>query len=292
MAAASGLTKTTDITIQAREIDFVTSFDRDWEALREVLGIANPVRKAPGTSLVTSKATVTLEDGTVAEGEAIPYSQAKITPVKHEDITLKKWAKAVSIEAVEKYGAAVAVQMTDEEFRTELTGKVLDDFYTFLQTGTLTSTEDTFQMGIAMAIGKVTDKFKKMRRKATSVVVFVNTLDAYKYLGAAQVTIQTENGLQYIKNFLGADTVVLSSELPEGKIIATPTNNVVLYYVDPGDGEFEQLGLTYTVEGETNLIGYHANGNYNTAVGESFALMGMKLWAEYIDAVAVVTVGE
>lgn len=292
MAAASGLTKTTDITIQAREIDFVTSFDRDWEALREVLGIANPIRKAPGTTLVTSKATVTLEEGTVAEGEAIPYSQAKIDPVKHEDITLKKWAKAVSIEAVEKYGAAVAVQMTDEEFRTELTGKVLDDFYTFLQTGTLTSTEETFQMAIAMAIGKVTDKFKKMRRKATSVVVFVNTLDAYKYLGAAQVTIQTENGIQYIKNFLGADTIILSSELPEGKVIATPTNNVVLYYVDPGDGEFEQLGLTYTVEGETNLIGYHANGNYNTAVGESFALMGMKLWAEYIDAVAVVTVGE
>lgn len=292
MAAATGLTKTTDITIQAREIDFVTSFDRDWEALREVLGIANPIRKAPGTTLVTSKATVTLEEGTVAEGEAIPYSQAKIDPVKHEDITLKKWAKAVSIEAVEKYGAAVAVQMTDEEFRTELTGKVLDDFYTFLQTGTLTSTEETFQMAIAMAIGKVTDKFKKMRRKATSVVVFVNTLDAYKYLGAAQVTIQTENGIQYIKNFLGADTIILSSELPEGKVIATPTNNVVLYYVDPGDGEFEQLGLTYTVEGETNLIGYHANGNYNTAVGESFALMGMKLWAEYIDAVAVVTVGE
>ena len=43
-------------------------------------------------------------------------------------------------------------------------------------------------------------------------------------------------------------------------------------------------------EGQTNLIGFHAEGNYTTAVGESFALMGMTLWAEYADAIAVVTV--
>ena len=63
-----------------------------------------------------------------------------------------------------------------------------------------------------------------------------------------------------------------------------------MYYVDPGDGEFAQLGLDYTVDGETNLIGFHANGNYSTAVGESFAIMGMKLWAEYADGIAIITV--
>lgn len=290
MAAAANLTKTTDITIKAREVDFVTSFAKNWDALREVIGIMKPIRKAPGTTLVSYTATVTLEDGNIGEGEAIPYSQAKVDPVSYEDLTLKKWAKAVSIEAVEKYGATAAVQMTDAEFRNELQGEVMDDFYTFLKTGTLKSTEDTFQMGIAMAIGKVTDKFKKMHRDTTNIVVFVNTLDAYRYLGAAQVSIQTNNGLTYIKNFLGAQTVILSSEIEEGTIIATPVNNIVLYYVNPGDGEFGQLGLNYTVAGETNLIGFHANGNYGTAVGESFALMGMKLWAEYIDAIAVITV--
>ena len=44
------------------------------------------------------------------------------------------------------------------------------------------------------------------------------------------------------------------------------------------------------MDGETNLIGFHAEGNYSTAVGESFALMGMALWAEYIDGIAVVDV--
>lgn len=292
MAAAKGLTKTTDITVKAREVDFVSSFGRNWDSLREILGIMRPIRKAPGTTLTSYNATVELEDGAVAEGEAIPYSQAKVDPVAHEDLTLKKFAKAVSIESVNKYGATVAVQKTDEAFLNELQCEVLDDFYTFLKTGSLTSEEKDFQMGLAMAVGNVRDKFKKMRKDVTSIIAFVNTLDAYRYLGAAQLSTQTAFGLEYLQNFLGAQTVILSSEIEEGTIIAVPSDNLVLYYVDPGDGEFAQLGLDYTVQGETNLIGFHANGNYSTAVGESFAIMGMKLWAEYLDAIAVVTVTE
>ena len=52
----------------------------------------------------------------------------------------------------------------------------------------------------------------------------------------------------------------------------------------------EKLGLNYTVAGETNLIGVHANGNYNTVVGELFAILGLALWAEYLDGIAVITV--
>jgi hypothetical protein len=63
----------------------------------------------------------------------------------------------------------------------------------------------------------------------------------------------------------------------------------VLYYVDPST-EFSKLGLVYTTDGDTNLIGFHAQGNYGTAVGESFALMGMKLWYEYADGVAIETI--
>ena len=283
-------TLTTDITVQAREVDFVSRFSDNWESLREILGIMNPVRKQPGTTLVSSKATITLEDGNVPEGAVIPYSKAKVEPVAHGELTIEKYAKAVTIEDVNKYGAAVAVQKTDDAFLNELQTVVLEDFYEFLQTGTLTSEESTFQMAVAMAIGKVVDKFKKMRKNASGTVVFVNTLDAYRYLGAAELTVQNAFGIQYIENFMGADKMILSSEIPEGKVIALPSDNIVLYYVDPSDSEFAKLGLNYTVDGETNLIGFHAVGNYSTAVGESYAIMGMKLWAEYIDAIAVVTV--
>ena len=73
-------------------------------------------------------------------------------------------------------------------------------------------------------------------------------------------------------------------------VLATPVENIDLYYIDPGDSEFARLGLNYTTQGETNLIGFHAQGNYSTAVGESYAIMGMKLWAEYLDGIAKITV--
>lgn len=278
--------------VTAREVDFVTRFGSNWDALREILGIMNPVRKTPGTQLVSYTATITLEDGDVDPGNVIPYSKATVQQFTKTDLELLKYAKAVPIEDVNKYGAAVAVQKTDEAFLNELQSKVLDDFYTFLSddTAASTGTETTFQMGVAVAIGTVKDKFKKLRKNASDIVLFVNTMDAYRYLGAAEVTVQTAFGIDYIQNFMGARTVILSSDIEEGTVIAVPADNIVLYYVDPGDGEFAQLGLEYTVEGETNLIGFHANGNYSTAVGESFALMGMTLWAEYADAIAIITI--
>ena len=288
----NGLTRTQDLAVRAREIDFVTRFTRKWDALREILGIMRPVRKAPGTTLTAYEAKITLEDGAVPEGGEIPYSRAEITPVATAQLTLCKYAKAVSIEAVNEYGAQIAVQRTDEALLGELQGKVLDDFYAFLQTGSLTGTEKSFQMAVAMAIGRVMDKFKKLRRDSSRVVVFVNTLDAYRFLGASQLSVQSAFGVQYIRDFMGAHAVILSSEIAEGKVVAVPADNLVLYYIDPGDSDFKRLGLTYTVEGATNLIGFHAGGNYQTAVGECFAVMGMALWAEYLDGIAVITVTE
>ena len=81
-------------------------------------------------------------------------------------------------------------------------------------------------------------------------------------------------------------------EIPQGTVIATPVENIDLYYIDPSNSDYAKLGLIYRTDGETNLIGFHAGGNYGTAVGESFALMGMDLWAEYIDGVSVITFGE
>lgn len=277
MAAKENLTKSANIDVAARELDFVTRFGMNWDALREILGIMRPIKKENGTTLKSKKATITLQSGNVGEGEEIPYSIANVEEIPYDDITIEKYAKAVSIEAVNEKGAEAAIAMTDDAFLNELQGNVMDRFYTYLATGELTSTETTFQMAVAMAIGKVKDKFKKMRRNSTEVVVFVNTLDAYKYLGAAQISIQSTNGIEYVKNFMGASTVILSSEIEAGKVIATPVDNIVLYYIDPSNSGFKKLGLDYTTAGETSLIGFHANGNYNTAVGESFAIMGLTL---------------
>ena len=275
--------------VTAREVDFVTRFGDNWEALRNIIGISRPIRKAPGTQLISYTASVALESGNVDAGEVIPYSKATITQVAKADLTIEKYAKAVPIEDVSKYGAAIAVEKSDDAFLSKLQNVVLNKFYTFLNTGALTGVATTWQAALAKAQGEVLNKFAAMQKDVTGIVGFANILDAYDYLATASITIQTAFGINYVKDFLGYGTLFLLPEsmIARGTVIATPVENIDHYYIDPGDSEFARLGLNYTVQGETNLIGFHAEGNYNTAVGASFALLGMALWAEYIDGIAV-----
>ena len=279
--------------VTAREKDFVTRFGLNWKALQEILGISRPIKKEAGTKLVAYTASVALESGDVDPGNVIPYSKATITQTAKDDLSIKKYAKAVPVEDVDKYGADIAVDKSDNAFLNELQTVVMDAFYDELtgNTSAMTGAYSTFQMAVSMAIGLVSDKFKRLHRDVSSIVVFVNTLDVYEYLGSANISIQNMFGIQYVKDFLGAQTLILSSEIERGKVIAIPSDNLVLYYADPSS-EFTKLGLVYTTDGVTNLIGFHVQGNYGTAVGESFALMGMKLWYEYADGVAIVEIDD
>lgn len=292
MAAKANLITTNDIQVKAREIDFVTRFERNWEHLREILGIMRPIKKTPGAVLKSKYAEGTLQNGNVGEGEEIPYSKFVVKEKPYAEMTIEKYAKAVSIEAIKDHGYENAVQMTDDEFLFQLQTNVTERFYNYLKTGTLSFTETTFQMALAMAKGRVENKFKQMHRNVTGVVGFVNILDVYEYIGAAEISIQNQFGFQYVKDFLGFKTIFLlsDSEIPRGTVIATPVENIVLYYVDPNESDFARAGLVYTVSGETNLIGFHTQGNYHTAVSEAFAIMGLTLFAEYIDSIAVGTI--
>lgn len=294
MPAKENLTTTTQFsTINPREIDFVTRFQRNWDHLREIMGIMRPIRMQPGTVLKSKYAQGTLQSGTVGEGEEIPYSQYTVKEKDYDKITIDKYAKAVSLESIQKYGYDIAVQKTDDEFLFDLTTKVTDKFYKFLNTGTLKNTPKTFQMALAHAKGAVENKFKNMHRTVTGVVGFVNVMDVYEYLGTANITVQNQFGFQYIKDFMGYNTIFLLSdgEIKKGTVIATPVENISMYYVDPSDSEFSKAGLVYTTAGEaSNLIGFHTQGNYSTAVSESYAIMGVILFAEYLDGIAVETI--
>lgn len=297
MAAKNNVTTTAQFTTSAREVDFVTRFADNWEALQTILGIMRPIRKAPGTKLVSYKARMdgTLQGGTtVAEGDEIPFTKMKVEPVSYADIEVAKYAKSVTLESVAKYGADVAVEKTDDAFLVALQNKVLADFYAFLLTGTLSISETTWQRALAMAKGRVLDKFAGMDKDVTEVVGFANILDAYSYLGDKDITIQTVFGISYVENFLGYRTLFLLPEkyIAQGKVVALPVENIDLYYVDPSDSDFARLGLEYTVKGDTNLVGVHVEGDYSRATGDMFAIIGMKLWAEYLDGIAVATFGD
>lgn len=293
MAAKDRLTKSQHIDTTAREVDFVTRFANNWEHLRDIMGIMRTIRKTPGTVLKSKYASVTLQSGAVAEGDEIPYSQATVATKDYATINVEKYAKAVSIEAINEHGYDDAVGLTDDQFLFELQNNVTTRFYNFLNTGSLLSAKATFQAQLAEAQGQVRNKWKAMHKGITEIVGFCNILDAYDYLGAANITVQSEFGMNYIENFLGYRRLFLCSdaEIARGVVIATPVENTILYYVSPDDSDFARAGLAYTTDGETNLIGFHVQGDYKTAVSESFALMGMTLMAEYLDGIGVVYKG-
>lgn len=290
MSAQANLTKTANV-IATREVDFVSRFSNNWQELRDLMGVSRLVKKVPGTVIKSKYAEVTLQS-TVGEGEAIPYSQAQVKEKAYAPIVMGKYKKGVSAEAIADHGYDAAIQMTDDQFLFELQGTVMDKFYAYVQTGTLRAIRSTFQMALAMAQGDVRNKWKKMRKGISDIVGFCNVLDAYEYLGGASITVQSEFGMNYIENFMGYSKLFLTSEIPTGYVIATPVENLVLYYIDPSDSDFARAGLEFRVDGDTPLIGFHVDGNYNTLVSESTALMGLVLFAEYIDGIAVESIGD
>lgn len=290
-AAPDNMTGQAQIQVRAREIDFVTSFGKNLQALLDILGITRMIRKENGSALKTKEVKGTLQSGDVPEGNEIPLSQYTVEEKVFDTIKIDKYRKSVSIEAIAERGYDAAVQSTDEEFKSDLTNVVSDRFYAQLKAGSLVGHESTWQMAFAMAIGKVVNKFQEMKRTATGISVWVNTLDVYKYLGAADITLQTAFGFKYMKNFMGADTVFVTSQIPEGVVIATPINNIAAYYVDPGDSEFAKAGLQYTTDSATGFIGFHVQGTYERAISDMFAIMGLRLFCEYLDAITYISVG-
>ena len=293
MPAKTNTVMAADIQTTAREIDFVTRFGRNWEHLRDIMGVSRKIEMLPNTVLKSKYAQGTLQDGKVGEGEEIPYSKYTVKTKDYEKITLEKWAKGTTAEAILEDGYENAVQMTDEEMLNDLTADVAGRFYKYLNTGTLKGTSKTFQEAMAMAKGRVLNKFKTMHRTATDVVAFVNVLDVYEYLGtSAVINEQSEFGFNYIKNFMGYKTVFLlaETEIARGKVIATPANNIVLYYVNPTNSDWARAGFRLTTDSNTGIVGVNTRPDYGTFVTVITAVMGMTLFAEYIDGIAVETI--
>lgn len=293
MPAKTNTVMAADIQTTAREIDFVTRFGRNWEHLRDIMGVSRKIEMLPNTVLKSKYAQGTLQNGKVGEGEEIPYSKYTVKTKDYEKITLEKWAKGTTAEAILEDGYENAVQMTDEEMLNDLTADVAGRFYKYLNTGTLKGTSKTFQEAMAMAKGRVLNKFKTMHRTATDVVAFVNVLDVYEYLGtSAVINEQSEFGFNYIKNFMGYKTVFLlaETEIARGKVIATPADNIVLYYVNPTNSDWARAGFRLTTDSNTGIVGVNTRPDYGTFVTVITAVMGMTLFAEYIDGIAVETI--
>ena len=282
--AAENIIKSADLA-RAREVKFTYTFGENIKKLMEALGVTRKIAKQAGTVLKAYKATGTLEDGAVAEGDTIPLSKYKTEPVTFAEITLKKWRKATSAEAIIEKGYDQAVTMTTDRMLLDVQKTIRTAFFTFLATGTGTATGATFQAALAQAWGQLQVKFED---DAIQSVYFMNPLDVADYLSTADITLQTVFGMTYVENFIGLGTVFFNSSVPQGKIYATAKDNIVLYYV-PVNGADLNEAFSFTTD-QTGYIGIHEEPDYTNMTASDTVVNGMALFAERLDGIVVASI--
>ena len=286
MAVDPKLIKKADLA-RVREIDFTLMFTESLRKLTEALGVTRKVAKQAGTVLKTYKATGTLEDGAVAEGETIPLSKYTTEAVNYGEISLKKWRKATSAEAIIERGYDQAVGMTTDRMLKDVQKAIRKDFFTFLGTGTGTATGAGLQAALAQTWGKLQTLFEDDDIQA---VHFINPLDIADYLATATITTQTAFGMTYIEDFLGMGKVFMNSSVPTGTIYSTAQDNLVLYYV-PVNGADLNEAFSFTSD-ETGYIGIHEEPDYTNMTASDTVVNGMTLFAERLDGVVKTTITE
>lgn len=284
MAAENNLIKKADLA-RAREIEFTYNFSESVRKLMEALGVTRKIAKQAGTVLKAYKATGTLENGAVAEGDTIPLSKYKTEPVSFGEITLKKWRKATSAEAIVERGYDQAVEMTTDRMLRDVQKAIRTDLFNFLATGTGTAGGADMQSTLAQAWGQLQVKFED---DAIQAVYFVNPLDIADYLGAAQISTQTAFGMTYVEDFLGLGTVIMNASVPKGKVYATAKENIVLYYIPVNSADLGEA-FDFTSD-ETGYIGIHETPDYTNMTASDTVVNGMVFFAERIDGVIVGTI--
>lgn len=268
---------------KAREVDFVRRFTGNvLKKLMEALGVTRKIPMMEGTTLYVYKTTGTLQSGAVTEGDVIPLSQYSRTKTPVGEITLQKWRKAVTAEAIKKSGYDEAMRETDKKMLQDVQKKVRADFFTYLAgiDGTVVAA-NTLQAVLAKSWAKLQVLFED---DTVSPVHFINPQTIADYLASATITTQSAFGMNYIEDFLGLGTVVMSSQIPVGQVISTAKDNLILYYLTMTGDVARAFNLTTD---QTGYIGIHTSQTDNRAQIETLIMSGITFLVEYADGVVI-----
>lgn len=269
---------------KVREVDFVQMFAHNiLPKLMEALGVTRKVPLQEGTTMYYYTTTGTLQSGSVPEGEIIPLSQYQRNKVAIGEITLKKWRKASTAEAIKKSGYDEAVAQTDAKLLNDVQKSIRTDFFSFLNglNGTVVGAS-TLQAVLAKSWGQLQVLFED---DSVSAVHFINPLTIADYLATASITMQTAFGMNYIEDFLGLGTVVMNSNIPQGVVYSTAKDNIILYYLTMNGEVANAFNLTAD---ETGFVGIKSGyANEERAQIESLVMSGIQFLVEYANGVVI-----
>lgn len=279
MSAEANLTTAAKMK-KVREVDFVQQFTHASLAkLIEVLGVTRKIPMMEGTTMYTYTVSGELQSGNVDEGEVIPLSAYEYTKTPVGEITLKKWRKAVSAEAIKKTGYNNAVVATDQKMLKDVQASIRTNFFSFLNgtiTGSTVVTGNGLQEALANAWGQLQVLFEDDTAEA---VYFLNPLDVAPYLAKANISTQTAFGMNYVEDFLGLGTVIMSNRITQGTFEATAKENLIMYYLTMNGDIADAFQLTADELGYIGIkSGYQ---NEERAQIESLVMSGIQFLVEY-----------
>lgn len=286
----AGVTKAADLAPDI-SIDYVNRFSQGVERLRKLLGMTNLIPVADGGTVKTYKYTSDIKDGNVAEGEYIPLSKVSRTLDQTIALTLNKWRRNTTAEAVQSKGRDRAINDTDAKFISGLQGNIKSDLLS-----AVTGTQKTAPQGktIQAALSNMWAALETIFEDydgfgdidddgVPPFVFFVNPTDVAAYLGTATITTQTAFGMSYIKDFLGLGTTFTSAKVPAGTVFGTAAQNLNIAYVPASGGDLAQtFGLTSDATGMLGMT--HAVITTNASI-DTLVMGGVKVFPEVSDAV-------
>lgn len=284
MAAETGLIAKEQVA-RTRVVDFNYQFTGNLNKLMEILGTTRKIPVQDGTTLKGLKVSGTLSADTVAEGEIIPLSQYNTEEVAMGEAKLDKYRKSTSAEAILKGGYDQAVGRTTDKMVKDIQSKIRTTMIAYLDNGTSTATGAGLQEALANGWGKLQTLWED---DAIETVYFVNPMDVADYLAKANITIQTAFGMNYVENFMGLGTVILTASVTKGKFYATAKDNIVLYYVNVGAGDIS-ASFDLTTDA-TGYIGINEYADKDRACVNDLVMTGITFFAERVDGIVKGTI--
>ncbi|WP_086349930.1 phage capsid protein [Candidatus Enterococcus clewellii] len=285
-AAETDLTKLDDLG-EIKSIDFVNRFEAGIKELLTLLGVTRKIELSQDMKIQMYGWDTKLKSGEVGEGEDIPLSKVTRKKLKDYQVAFNKWRRAVSAEAIARYGASLAIDQADNKLLRKIQGGIKDKFVTFLGTAPTKITAVGLQKALAQSWGKLST-FEEF--DGEQFVSFVNPMDVATYLGDTTVLADASNvfGMTLLKNFLGTANVIVLNAIPEGMVYSTAVDNIVLAYLNMNTSDLGDIFADFV--DETGLISATRGRTLRNATFESLFMNALVLFPEIPEGVVEATI--
>lgn len=273
--------------LDAKSIDYAYRFGENFSKFIEALGITRQIPVQEGFTLTMYTAPeVELADGKVGEGELIPLSKVTPQPKETKTITLDKYRKVTTVEAIQRYGRDEAINMTDDALIKEVQKGIRDYLFDTIKTHGKEQSNlnaGTLQGALASAWGALEVLFED---DTITTVAFVNPMDVAKEIANKEITLETQFGLRYYTDLTGT-VVFLNNTIPQGEVYATAADNLQVAFIDAGSEAFGEFNM---FTDEFGYIGVAHGQQLETLSVQTVLLSGVLIFPERLDGMVKIDI--